>query len=267
MTNAANDGWVTGDAYDAYMGRWSRLVAQQFIEWLRPNHSADWLEIGCGTGALTSQICALCQPASVIACDPSKPFIDYAQHTFSDRRASFVVANDEKLPTPDNGFDAIVSGLVLNFLPDARQAVMAMRERLRPQGVVAAYVWDYGEGMEFLRYFWDEAAAADPRAAVLDEGRRFPLCREPELATLFRAAGLSDVRTAELQIPTDFAGFEDYWSPFLRGTGPAPSYVASLDEPARTSLRARLQQRLPVGSTGRLHLRARAWAVRGARSA
>jgi SAM-dependent methyltransferase len=263
MTNASGDKWVTGDAYEAYMGRWSRPLARVFVEWLQPKPSAHWLEVGCGTGALTSTICDLCEPASVVACDPSEPFIEHARNNLSDARASFVIAGAEALPSRDGGFDAVVSGLVLNFLPDPGHAVASMRERLRPGGVVAAYVWDYAEGMEFLRCFWEEAVALNPRAAALNESRRFPLCRVPALISLFRAAGLEQVETDLLDIPADFADFADYWTPFLRGTGPAPSYVASLDSPSRESLRERLRRRLHAGSDGRIQLRARAWAVRG----
>jgi SAM-dependent methyltransferase len=263
MLNAPGDGWVTGDAYEAYMGRWSRPLARAFVEWLHPQSSAYWLEVGCGTGALTSTICGLCEPASIIACDPSEPFIAYARTNLSDARASFVVAGAEALPRREGGFDAAVSGLVLNFLPDPGEAVASIRERLRPGGTLAAYVWDYAEGVEFLRSFWDEAVASDPRAVALDEGRRFPLCGTTPLASLFRAGGLGQVETEALEIPTDFATFDDYWTPFLRGTGPAPSYVASLDPLSHELLRERLRRRLRGGSDGRIELRARAWAVRG----
>ena len=266
MTHAPGDEWVTGDAYEAYMGRWSRLLARVFVEWLHPKPSANWLEVGCGTGALTSAICELCEPASVVACDPSEPFIEHARSNLSDSRASFRVAGAEALPRRDGGFDAVVSGLVLNFLPDAGEALSSIRERLRRGGTVAAYVWDYAEGMEFLRFFWEEAVASDPRAAALDEGRRFPLCRTPALAALFRAAGLAQVETHSLEIPTHFATFDDYWTPFLGGTGPAPSYVASLNPTSRESLKERLRGRLHAGSDGRIQLRARAWAVRGVAS-
>jgi SAM-dependent methyltransferase len=263
MASAAGDEWAVGAAYEAYMGRWSRPLARVFVEWLHPEPSDHWLEVGCGTGALTSAICDLCEPASVVACDSSEPFIEHARSNVPDARASFVVGGAEALPSRDGGFDAVVSGLVLNFLPDPGRAVAAMRERLRPGGLVAAYVWDYAEGMEFLRCFWEEAVASDPRAAALSEGGRFPLCRAPALASLFRAAGLAQVKTGPLEIPTDFAGFDDFWMPFLHGTGPAPSYVVSLDPMSRELLRERLRRRLHPGRDGRIQLRARAWAVRG----
>lgn len=257
------DRWLTGDAYEAYMGRWSRPLGRVFVEWLHPKPAAHWLEVGCGTGALTSAICELCHPAAVVACDPAAPFIEHARNNLSDSRVSFAVAGADALPGRDGGFDVVVSALVLNFLPDPGPAVASMRERLRREGIVAACVWDYEAGMEFLRCFWEEAVALDAHAAVLDEGLRFPLCRAEALASLFQAAGLAQVETERLEIPTDFSDFADYWTPFLRGTGPAPSYVASLDPPAREALRERLARRLPAGGDGRVHLRARAWAVRG----
>jgi SAM-dependent methyltransferase len=266
MTSPPNDRWLTGDAYEAYMGRWSRRVARLFLAWLSPMPSANWLEFGCGTGALTSAICELVDPASIVACDPSEPFLEHARKNLPDVRVSFVVAEAQALPRRDGGFDEVVSGLALNFLSDPERAVVSSRELLRPGGCVAAYVWDYSEGMEFLRFFWEEAVALDPAAAALDEGRRFPLCRAPELAALFRTAGLAQVETQSLEISTDFSNFDDYWTPFLRGTGPAPSYVASLDLPERELLRERLKRRLYGGTDGRIQLVARAWAVRGVSS-
>lgn len=266
MTNASGDNWAAGDAYEAYMGRWSRLVARAFVEWLHPEPSANWLEVGCGTGALTSTICNLCEPASVVACDPSDPFIEHARRTLSDARVSFLAADADELPHRAGGFDAAVSGLVLNFLPDPGAGVTAIRQCLRRGGTAAAYVWDYADGMEFLKFFWEEAVTSDPRAATLDEGRRFPLCRERALDSLFRSAGLVQVETYAVEIPTNFASFEDYWTPFLHGTGPAPSYVAALDPPRRDMLRERLMRRLHIDIDGSVRLRARAWAVRGVAS-
>jgi SAM-dependent methyltransferase len=264
MTNAPDDKWVTGNAYEAFMGRWSRPLARAFLEWLCPKPSANWLEVGCGTGALTSTICDLCGPASVVACDPSQPFIEHARRNLPDTRVSFIVAGAEALPCREGGFDLIVSGLVLNFLPDPAATLASIRERVRPGGTVAAYVWDYAAGMEYLRYFWEEAVAADQRAIAFDEGRRFPLCHGPALASLFQAAGLAEVETSPLGVAAEFASFDEYWTPFLRGTGPAPSYVASMDPASRELLRERLRRRLQTGSDGRIQLRARAWAVRGA---
>jgi trans-aconitate methyltransferase len=260
--SASNDKWASGAAYETYMGRWSRKVARLFVEWLGVKREAHWLELGCGTGALTGTILELAGPASITAVDPAEPFVAHAQRSITDPRVSFSVAGVGAIPKRAEGFDAAVSGLVLNFLPEPERALAELRERTRPNGVIAAYVWDYSEGMQFLRRFWDEASE-DPRAVELDEGPRFPLCHAPALAQLFRDAGLTGVETTELVVATSFENFDDYWQPFLAGTGPAPSYVASLAPEQRESLRKNLERRLPVTAQGRIELKARAWAVKG----
>ena len=258
-----SDRWLAGDAYEAYMGRWSRSLAREFITWLRPPAGAHWLEVGCGTGALTTAIVASCDPQAVVACDPSDPFIAHARNQLAGARVTFVQCAADALPGRAGGYDVAVAGLVLNFLPAPGETIALLRDRLRPGGSVAAYVWDYAGGMEFLRTFWDEAAAVDGRAAALDEGRRFPLCSPAALSALFDAAGLTQVETGAVEIETRFADFDDYWEPFLRGTGPAPAFVASLEPAARDDLRERLRRRLQPDAGGRISLRARAWSVRG----
>jgi trans-aconitate methyltransferase len=264
MSDASSDRWLAGDAYDAFMGRWSRRLAFTFLEWLQPGQSAHWLEIGCGTGALTRAISERADPASVVACDASAPFVEFARTQIPDARVSFVASAADSLPRRDPGFDLAVAGLVLNFVPDPAAAMSAIRERLAPGGQAAVYVWDYADGMEFLRIFWDEAAALDSGADALHEGKRFPLCQPNALASVFQSAGFQNVETHALEMATDFASFDDYWTPFLSGTGPAPAYVASLDDHAREGLRRRLEDRLRSPGDERVRLRARAWAVRGA---
>jgi SAM-dependent methyltransferase len=259
----SSDKWAAGDAYETFMGRWSRRVADGFLEWLAPMVRANWLDVGCGTGALTEAICQRAEPASVIACDPSPEFMSFARNVKKYSSVTFLIAGADDLPRRDGGFDVIVSGLVLNFLPQPLDAVRSMRERIRRGGMLAAYVWDYAEGMQFLRIFWDEAVALDPSAAQLDEGRRFPLCRLDRLTQLFEQAGLETVEARAFEITTIFPDFDAYWSPFLGGTGPAPSYVDSLDKEARGQLRLRLKQRLAPSADGSIRLTARALGVRG----
>lgn len=258
-----SDRWVVAAAYEAYMGRWSRLIAGSFVEWLAVDPRSHWLDVGCGTGALTQAICELGRPATVVACDPSGPFLEAASSTLPDKRVSFELGTGEHVPQRDGGFDAIVSGLVLNFLPDEKRALEAMRRRLGPRGQVAAYVWDYEGGVELLHHFWEAAVALDPAAAPLDEARRFSGCNEAGLRAAFSAAGLGELEVERLSVATSFASFEDYWQPFLGRTGAAPSYVASLDAARRGRLEERLSQRLRPGADGRIVLRASAWAVRG----
>jgi SAM-dependent methyltransferase len=257
-----SDGWSVGAAYDAYMGRWSAVLARAFVGWLDLEARRHWLDVGCGTGALTSAICEFGKPASVVACDPSGPFLEAARSALPDKRVMFELAAGEYLPEREGGFDAVVSGLVLNFVADPRRTLAAMRNRLSPSGLVAAYVWDYA-AVQFLRCFWEEALALDPAAADLDESRRFTLCKPEPLDSLFRGAGLQDIELVRLDLATVFANFEDYWQPFLGRTGPAPSYVASLDTLQRERLKERLRERLQPGADGRIELQASAFAVRG----
>jgi SAM-dependent methyltransferase len=258
-----DDKWVTGNAYEEFMGRWSRRLAGHFIRWLGVETGLTWLDVGCGTGALASAILSLADPSSVVACDPSKPFVEHTRSRIADSRISVAVSGTGNLPHIPRGFDRVVSGLVLNFLPEPRQAVEEMRACARPGGIVAGYVWDYAGRMEFLRLFWDEAVALDPTARDMDEGVRFPMCRPDALESIFRDAGMRDVKSAAVEIPTRFEAFSDYWRPFLGGTGPAPSYVASLSGEKRVELRGRLERRLTSGSQGVIDLVAGAWAVRG----
>jgi SAM-dependent methyltransferase len=245
------------------MGRWSRLLAPRFVSWLSVGAGAHWLDVGCGTGALTDAICTGADPASVVACDPSEPFIAYARQRPLDARVSFVVAGVGSLPTRPTGLDCVASLLALNFFPEPHAAIAEMRQISAPNGVVSACVWDYSERMEPLRRFWDSAVALDSRAAELDEGRRFPICRQDALESLFRAAGLGDVRSDSIEAPVRFRAFAELWEPFLGGTGPAPSYVSSLDSLQRQALAERLERSLARQPDGSISLVARAWVVRG----
>ena len=259
------EAWDSGEAYEPYVGRWSRLVARDFLGWLDVPAGRRWLDVGCGTGALSRTILDLAQPATVHGVDPAERYVAYARERIADPRARFEVGDARALPVAAGAFDAVVSGLVLNFVPAADQAsaVEEMGRVARPGGTVAAYVWDYAGDMQLMRHFWDAAVALDPAARELDEGRRFPLCQPDPLATLFREAGLIDVQVRAVDVPTVFRDFDDYWSPFLGGQAPALGYAISLSEDRRATLRERIRSRLPFAPDGSIHLTARAWAVRG----
>lgn len=257
------DTWAAGTTYDEFMGRWSRRLAPRFLSWLRIPEGVHWLDVGCGTGALTNAICSDADPASVVGCDPAEPFVEYAQAQTQDPRMSFVVAGAGNLPRRCGGYGSITSLLALNFVPDPDGAIREMRSLLAQGGTVSACVWDYAGGMQFLRYFWDAATELDSKARDLDEGVRFPLCRREALEELFHRGGLGDVRCESVEIATPFSSFEDYWRPFLGGTGPAPTYVSSLDGRIRSALESKLAEILPRGANGTLSLSARAWVVRG----
>jgi SAM-dependent methyltransferase len=259
------DVWTSGDAYEPYVGRWSRLVAQEFLGWLALPPGVRWLDVGCGTGALAQIVLALAAPSEVVGIDPSPAYVAFARGRVNDPRVGFEVGDAQALQAASATFDAVVSGLVLNFVPEPDRAVSEMVRVARPGGTVAAYVWDYAEGMQMMRHFWDAAVALDPSAQELDEGRRFPLCRPEPLTDLFQTTGLEKVEVRAIDVPTVFRDFEDYWSPFLGGQAPAPGYAMSLSQEQRAALRERIRADLPTNSEGEHHLIARAWAVRGVR--
>jgi SAM-dependent methyltransferase len=202
--------------------------------------------------------------AVVTGIDPSAMFVEAASHRCSSPRLRFQVGDAQALEFRDASFDATLSLLALNFIPDPRKALGEMIRVTRVGGVVAAAVWDYAEGMEMLRVFWDEAVALDPAIASRDE-RHMALCRRGELAALWRQAGLAGVDEQSLTIDLVFESFDDYWLPFLDGVGPAGAYAASLAAPARDALRERLAARLSNGREDQMiTLKGRAWATRGA---
>ena len=255
------DTWAHGDAYERYVGRWSRHVAPGFLDWLGLAAGLRWVDVGCGTGALSGAILDLASPSSVIGVEPSAGFLSTARERLGDRM-EFHQAGAEQLPLPDGSADVVVSGLVLNFVPDH---VRALREaaRVASGGTVAAYVWDYAEGMEFMRAFWDAAAHVDHAAAQLDEAARFPVATAEGLADAFAAAEIAGVHVAAIEIPTVFTDFDDLWTPFLGGQGSAPSYVATLDDTTRDAVREAMRKRLAPAADGSITLVARAWAARG----
>jgi SAM-dependent methyltransferase len=265
MQTHLDDVWVAGAGYEPYVGRWSRVVAHAFLDWLAVAPGGRWLDIGCGTGAFSQTILEVAAPVEVRAIDRADGYVAFARAQLRDPRVQFDVADAQALPVEDARYDAVVSGLVLNFVPQPHVAVAEMVRAVRLGGVVAAYVWDYAGKMQLMRHFWNTAVALNPAAFELDEGRRFPICQPQPLLDLFQAAGLTDVVVHAIEIATHFRDFDDYWSPFLGGQGPAPSYAMALPEEQRTVLRERLRASLPFALDGSIPLVARAWAVRGVR--
>jgi len=258
-----HDSWQAGDSYDAYMGRWSRQVAPRFLDWLGAPPGLDWLEVGCGTGALSATILARCAPRSLFAVEPSQGFLDVARANVRDDRARFELGDAQDLPTAQAAHDIAVSALVLNFVPDRAKALSEMKRAVRPGGTVAFYVWDYpGGGVEFMRAFWNAAKALDPSAADLTEDRRFPFCTPEGLSALASGAGLQSVTCDPIEVPTVFRDFDDFWRPFTLGAGPAPGYCAKLEPAAREALRQKLSDDLVRGDDGTIPLKVRAWAVK-----
>jgi trans-aconitate methyltransferase len=254
------DNWAQGDLYEPYIGRWSRRVAPRFLGWLDLPAGLRWVDVGAGTGALTSAIVDRADPRSVLAVEPSPGFSNWSRERIHDPRVEFRLGDASSLEP--SSADVVVSGLVLNFVTDVTTAVRAMADAAAG-GIVAGYVWDYAEGMELLARFWQAAEELDPTVAGRSEVQRFPLCRPEPLAGLWRAAGIAEVTTVALEVDTVFEDADDLWQPFLGGQGPAPGYVSTLSEDGRVALRDRLLALLPASPDGSIPLRARAWGVRG----
>lgn len=258
-----HDAWQAGDSYDQYMGRWSRQIAPAFLDWLDAPRGKDWLEVGCGTGALTAAIVDRCTPRSIISFDSSAGFLEKARANVPDTRADFRVGDAQELPVDTKSVDFVVSALVLNFVPDRAKALAEMQRVARPDATIAFYVWDYpGGGIEFMRAFWTAATRLDASALSLTEDRRFPFCTPDGLRDMAHESGLSSIEVTAIERPSIFKDFDDYWHPFTLGAGPAPGYCRSLPAEARERLRASLSDTLPRQPDGSIHLMTRAWALR-----
>lgn len=253
--------WTSTEKYERYMGRWSRRVAPLFLGWLGSPARKRWIDIGCGTGELAWKISGLCDPATITGIDPSEEFIGAARARTTN--ADFRVGDAGALDVADDTLDFAVSGPVLNFVPNPQDAIAEMARVVRPGGTVESYVWDYAGQMQIMRYFFDTAVRFDPGSADFDDGIKAPICRPKPLRGAFAAAGLIDVETTAIDIPTPFTDFDDYWAPFLGGVGSAPKYCVSLDEATRTKIREAVRAHLPTGPDGEILLAARAWAVKG----
>lgn len=256
------DAWADGESYDQYMGRWSRKVAREFLAWLARPHGLTWVDVGCGTGALTGAILETSAPKAVVAIDPSAAFVSYARSVLAGRRARFEIGDAGALPIPDGCADVAVSALAYNFFPDRPVALGEMRRVSRRGATIAFYVWDYpGGGMGFMDAFWEAAIAVEPSAASAGERSRFPFCAPETLLEEARAAGLAEPEVRPIEVVAEFADFDDLWLPFTRGTGPAPAYFKRLEPGAQSRLRQHLET--STGGRAPIHYPARAWAVRG----
>ena len=255
--------FANAEAYERFMGRWSRLVAPQLVDFATLPARGRILDAGSGTGSLAFAIAQRHRGTRIVGIDPSKEYVAFAsaRNSFPDR-ARFAVGDAQQLSDAGSSFDAAVSLLVFNFIPDPRKALGELRRVTKSGGSVTAAVWDYGDGMRMLRIFWDAATAIDPSADKLDE-KHMPLCRFGQLAELWRQGSLMDVREQAIDINMRFESFADYWDPFLLGQGPAGSYTRSLGGTKLDALREEIKRLIPASENGPFNLPARVWAVRG----
>jgi len=256
--------WGATDSYEAYIGRWSRPLAQAFLVWFAVPTAGRWLDVGCGTGALTEAVLATADPRAVLGIDPTPAFLAAAHARIADPRVRFAVGDARDLPVATDSYDAVVAGLVLNFISDPTTAVAEMARVTRPGGAVGAYVWDYRGEFQLLRSFWDAATAIDPAATALDPRPHMHPCQPDSLAALFRSAGLDDVAVDAIDLPMRFRDLDDYWLPnTMVGASAAQRYASALDADRKAALREQLRATLPTAVDGSIDLIGRAWAVRG----
>ena len=252
------------EAYERFMGRWSRVVAPRLVDFTELPERGRMLDVGSGTGSLAFAIAERKSHTHVLGIDPSKEYVAYAasRNPFPDR-VGFGVGDAQQLDFPDASFDASLSLLVINFIPDPKKALFELRRVTKPGGKLSAAVWDYSAGMRMLRTFWDAAVHLDPAAEKVDE-RHMPLCRRGELTALWKQAGLEHIREQAIDIRMRFESLADYWHPFLLGQGPAGAYVRRLDRDRLEAMRNEVRLRLSWSAEDKpLVLPARVWAVCG----
>jgi len=252
------------EAYERFMGRWSRLVAPLLVEFAGIKDFGRTLDVGSGTGSLAFAILKQRPHSSVVGIDPSKEYVAYAldRNSFG-ARATFEVGDAQRLRFADRAFENSLSLLVFNFIPDPLKALREVQRVTKSGGRIAAAVWDYGDGMRMLRVFWDAVARTDPKSETRDE-KHMPLCRSGELSRLWTQCGLKNVEERPLGIVTRFESFQDYWGAFLLKQGPAGAYAAGLDSGRLQVLRNEVKRALGVSADNlAFDLPARVWAVRG----
>jgi SAM-dependent methyltransferase len=246
---------VPADAYDRFMGRYSRRLADPFASLAQVMGGQRILDVGCGPGALTTELVRRLGPSGVAAVDPSEPFVDAARERHPG--VEVVRASAEDLPFPDDSFDAALAQLVVHFMTDPVQGLREMGRVTRPGGIVAACVWDHAGGQGPLSPFWDAAREVDPDVA--DESA-LPGTRQGHLTELFESAGLARVEETDIVAEVEHPTFEEWWEPFELGVGPAGSYTSGLDAERRSVLRERCRDRFPSAP---FVVTAHAWAARG----
>lgn len=256
------ESWNDSNAYDLYVGRWSRRIAGDFMQWLQPQANLSWLEVGCGTGALTTEILNSARPLRILAIDKSGAYLTKARSYISSPRVSF---SKTDLSALDAGaeFDYITSGLVLNFLSDVEEKLKCMKQYLRPGGSISAFVWDYAGHYQPMRIFWDSVKQLYKEAERFDAGIKYPLCSESNLTALFRSVDLSNIRFTKIEKIATFRDFDDYWLPIASAQGSVTEFLDTLNEGKKNDLKALVKSRLPMSLNGEIKLILSALAIEG----
>ncbi len=260
----SSSGWPGWQHYELYVGRYSRQIAVDFLDWLFVPAGSRWLDVGCGPGALTEIILEQSSSESVTGVDLNQDFIGHARHTLARQNTSFQLADARELPFGDDAFDAVVSGLVLNFIVEPERALAEMARVVRPGGVTGCYVWDFEDGLLALRAYWDSANEVDPAAWEYQQDYRasIPLTRPGWLREAFMQAGFEQIQLKEVTLTQSFPDFDTLWDQLLHAGDSIQRFASSLDDERLAIFKQCTAARLPVSSDGSIDLTLRAWAVK-----
>ena len=256
---------TNGDAYETHMGRWSRLLAEVFIDFVGVDDSEQILDLGCGTGSLSYALARRVDYREIHGVDLSEAYIGHASERTTDPRMKFSVGSATDIPLGDNSVDRVMPLLLMTFVPDTQLALAEMRRVARPGAVIAAAVWDVRGGHVNNRIFWDTASVLDPRAdAARTVNYTRPMTRPGELAAAWHAAGLENIEEGMLGIRMKFESFDDFWAPNLGKQGPVADYLELLEPDEFDRVRHYVKQAYVGGEEdGARSFAAVAWAVKG----
>jgi ubiquinone/menaquinone biosynthesis C-methylase UbiE len=260
------DLWTDGVLYENYTGRWSRLIADKFIDWLEVKQVRfkSCIDMGCGTGALSEALLANGACASLTCLDRSLAYLSFAKQRILSSGVEFVQGDVQSTSLAASGYSLVVSGLVVNFVDSPAKMLREMLRLGRSGGVLGLYIWDFAEGMEPIRKFWDAAHKCNaPNVRKFDAGVRFPICQRDNLLRSITEAGWLEPKVAPVEIHARFKNFDDYWAPFLSGQGTGPAFAVGLTEEMREKVRKALMSLVTVSPDEPFTLRTRAWAAKG----
>lgn len=249
--------------YDDFMGRWSRQVATQFLDWIAVERDLGWLDVGCGTGMLGQTVIKNCAPSSVTGADPLEKSIIAAKQHPDNKNIQFEISDAQNLPFEDSKFDVVVSGLMIKFVPDKVKAISEMKRVAHAGSVIALYDWDMHSNMNTTRHFWKAVADIIPKPAEDRATDRTPMTEIDSIAKTFGAAGVKAVQQSTISFTTHFRDLDDYWNPITRNSQNVGRFYKTMTEKQREEVRLRLKQTLPFTDDGSISFESRAVAVKG----